>query len=295
MKRLVFAFMQAYSGDERESLILAKSFRRFAGKLADSSLWIMVPNKATDMSETTRQVLDDLGVKFHEFSVPKDALVFPFGGKVYAAAAAETMAENEAETLIWMDSDTIFTGEPSEFILNKNIKLGYRPVMLENISSLYSQPISGFWEFIYKQCGTPGNSQFPMQTSIDSKTIRPHFNAGILAVQPKGHLLRSWRKNFERLYQNGKLTAYYQKHVLYRIFVHQAILAATILTMVNKNEMHDLGSRINVPLFLEAEPMIVLKAVTVRYDEFATFMKPGWFEKLHLSPAVKMWLQAQTG
>lgn len=34
MTRLIFAFMQAYGGDERESLMLARSLRMFGGELA---------------------------------------------------------------------------------------------------------------------------------------------------------------------------------------------------------------------------------------------------------------------
>ena len=91
-------------------------------------------------------MLEGLGVQVHRFEVPEDALKFPFGGKVYAAAAAESLASNQADILVWMDSDTIFTGEPAEFLLGENVSLGYRPVMLKNISSLFDEPVNAFLE-----------------------------------------------------------------------------------------------------------------------------------------------------
>ena len=89
MTNLVFAFMQAYGGDERESLLLVRSLRKFGGELANQPLWLMVPRKLEHISESTRQALRGLDVQVHRFEVPEDALKFPFGGKVYAAAAAE--------------------------------------------------------------------------------------------------------------------------------------------------------------------------------------------------------------
>lgn len=88
MSNLIFAFMQAYGGDERESLLLARSLREFGGELANQRLWLMMPQGLEQVSESTRQMLEGLGVQVHRFEVPEDALKFPFGGKVYAAAAA---------------------------------------------------------------------------------------------------------------------------------------------------------------------------------------------------------------
>ena len=112
-------------------------------------------------------------------------------------------------------------------------------------------------------------------------------------MRPKKGLLQAWRDNFEKLYQQSELTPYYQEHILYRIFVHQSILSATILTMLKDDEMQDLGSRINFPMFLEAEPDLAREAVTLRYDEFKFFENPGWEEKVMLKEPLKKWLKAQ--
>ena len=119
MTNLIFAFMQAYGGDERESLLLSHSLRRFGGKLANHPLWLMMPEKLEQVSEATLRELEELGVQVHRFEVPKEALHFPFGGKVYAAAAAEELASEKSDVLVWMDSDTVFAGEPSDFILGE--------------------------------------------------------------------------------------------------------------------------------------------------------------------------------
>ncbi len=294
MTKIIFAFMQAYGGDERESLLLARSLRTFGGKLANDPLWLMVPKSLEYVSKATRQALKGLGVQLNRFEVPEEALRFPFGGKVYAAAAAESLASDKADVLVWMDSDTVFTGEPVELVLKENVSLGYRPVMLKNISSLYDEPLNAFWDFIYRGCGTFVKNSFPMVTTVDAVRIRPQFNAGILSVRPKVGLLQAWRNNFERLYQQSNLVPFYQENILHRIFVHQSILAATLLSRLEDDEMQDLGVRINYPVFLEGATELVCDAVTIRYDEFKFFEQPGWEKKVLLKDDVKNWLLAQT-
>ena len=293
MSNLIFAFMQAYGGDERESLLLARSLRTFGGEMATYPLWLMMPQNLEQVSESTRQALDGMGVQVHRFEVPEEALNFPFGGKVYAAAAAESLASSQAHILVWMDSDTIFAKEPVEFLLDENFNLGYRPVMLKNISLLYDDPVDSFWNFIYEGCDTPVEKIPPMLTTVDAVRIRPQYNAGIICLRPQKKLLRTWRDNFEKLYQGAELAPYYQKHVLYRIFVHQSILSATLLAMLEPNEMQDLGARINLPIFLDAESELFREAVTLRYDEFKFFEGPDWEKKVALSGPLKKWLQVQ--
>ena len=224
MTKLIFAFMQAYGGDERESLLLARSLRTFGGELANHPLWMMMPQNLEQVSETTFQALSKLDVQLHRFEVPEEALKFPFGGKVYAAAVAESLASNEADILVWMDSDTIFVDEPAGLVPGDTVELGYRPVMLKNISSLYDE---------------------------------------------------------------------HQENILYRIFIHQAILAGTILASLKKDKMHDLGTRFNYPVFLEGTLEPANDVVTLRYDGFDFFQQPCWEDKAPSKGTVKEWLCAQ--
>lgn len=150
------------------------------------------------------------------------------GGRCMQRRLLKSLASNQADILVWMDSDTIFMGEPTEFLLGENVSLGYRPVMLKNISSLFDDPPNDFWDFIYNRCGTPVEKIPPMITTVDAVRIRPQYNAGIMCLRPKKKFLGTWRDNFERLYQQPELSPYYDEHVLYRIFVHQSILAATL-------------------------------------------------------------------
>ena len=134
-----------------------------------------------------------------------------------------------------------------------------------------------------------------MRTTVDEVRIRPQYNAGLLSVRPKLGLLQAWRENFERTYQQPEFLPFYQEHVLYRIFVHQAILSAILLAKLKKEEMQDLGPCYNQPIFLNIDAALIREAVTLRYDQFKFFEEPDWDEKIDSSAAVKDWLRAQTG
>ena len=127
---------------------------------------------------------------------------FPFAVKVFAAAAAESLARGQADYLAWMDSDSIVVSEPKALLLSDGKDLGYRPVDHTLIGSPYDAPIDRFWESIYRHCGVPESRgfPFPMVTSVDERRIRPYFNAGLLVVRPERGLLQSWRERFHRLY-----------------------------------------------------------------------------------------------
>lgn len=293
MGALIFAFMQAYGGDERESLLLARSLRAFGGELADRPLWLMMPEEVEQLSASAHRVLADLGVDVCRFVLPEDSLAFPFGGKVHAAAAAEERASGAADVLVWMDSDTVFAGTPGDVRIESGVALGYRPVMLKNISSPCDEPPDAFWRFVYEGCGTPAGRAFPMTTTVDGARIRAQFNAGILCVRPGIGLLRAWRDRFEQLFREPPLAPFYEAHELYRIFVHQAILSATLLARLGEAERRDLGPRVNFPMFLGAPPEGARHAVTLRYDAFEEFEDAGWRAKVVLARPFEEWLRAQ--
>lgn len=283
--------MQTHGGDERESLLLARSIRRFGGIYADAPIWILIPRGRSPFSEKTQAAFQQLEVNLVPFEVPDPVLNFPFGGKVFAAGMAESRVEGGGGLLAWMDSDTFVLREPREFLIPDNISLGYRPVMLKNISSLYDEAVNEFWRIIFETCGTPETNIFPMETTSDKVIIRPQFNAGLLVVRPGRGLLRAWAENFAASYEHPTLDKYYGEHILYKIFVHQSVLSATLLAMLKREEMQDLGPDVNLPVFLEAERE---EAVTsLRYDDFKFFSEPDWESKISLDEERMAWLREQ--
>jgi hypothetical protein len=289
--------MPAYGEDERESLILARSIRKFAGVYSSNPIWVMLPNG--QLGQEIEYALQNQDARLLSFEIDSDILEFPFAGKVLAAAAAEELAVGLTATLVWMDSDTIMLNEPDELRLIKGKCLAYRPVMLKLLGSQYDLPIDAFWELVYRYCSTPVNRMFPMRTVVDEVEIRPYFNAGLLSVNPDKGLLRAWKTNFLRLYSLSEFKKFYQEHVLYRIFIHQAILAGTALSWLDPSEFYELSSDYNFAIHLierlpvASRPGRLNDLVTCRYDAYECLENPAWRNHIRVDDPLLGWLDSQ--
>src|SRR4030042_796911 len=86
---VIFGAMVIPGQNEVESLIWASSIRKFGGKFSSNPIWIFIPNKIENLSETKREKLLELGVEFFPFTIDESASRFPLAAKPFAAAEAE--------------------------------------------------------------------------------------------------------------------------------------------------------------------------------------------------------------
>jgi hypothetical protein len=292
---VVFAFMVNKGHQEIEAVILAQSIRDFGGTMSQNRVWAMVPLSVQDVSAGTRRQLENMGVSVMAFQIDEQPLRFPLAAKVYAAAEAESLAGSEASVLAWLDSDNIVIREPKAFVLPPGKVLGYRPVMLKNISSMYDRPVDGFWKLVYDGCGTTPDRIFPMTATVDRAKIRAHFNAGLLLVRPERGLLRAWRANFEKLYRQEAFRPYYDQNPLYAAFFHQAALAGTVLSLLIKSDLVEIPEEYNYPLMLRERIDFGKRSgleghlVTLRYDEYRP--NPEWLDSVDLGKRYVPWLE----
>ena len=271
---MIFATMPAFGGDGKEVMMLAHSIRRWAGCFARADIVVMDPEQAP-LRPDARQTLVDLGATVIPFKVPEAALKFPFAQKVFAAAEAEKKAE--AELLIWMDADTLVLEEPAAFDLPAGKTIGCCPVQLKNISALANEAPNAFWQAVYAGCGTPAGQIFNITTTVDHTQLQAHFNAGLLVVRPEAGLLQAWAENFARLYAAPAFHPFYTENKLYQIFVHQAVLAATLMARLPEEAFCLFPERYNVAVFLRSHfAGMPTDPITLRYDEMVFFEDPKW-------------------
>jgi hypothetical protein len=271
---MIFTCMPAFGGDECEALLLVNSLRQWGGRFCRATCLILEPEQSP-LSAAARHVLTGLAANIILFRLPDAALDFPYAPKVFAAAEAEAYAGNEP--LVWMDSDTLVLGQPDEFVLPPGKSIGCCPVQLKNISSPMNDPPDAFWQAIYTACDVSPERIFPVTSTVDRLEIRAQFNAGLLVVQPKAGLLHVWRDNFEMLFCADEFKPFYAENRLYQIFIHQAILSATLLACRSIDRFQLFSPRYNVPIFLRRGlPDLIPGPTTCRYDELSFFQNPTW-------------------
>lgn len=279
----------AYAEDEaglHHVLVLVESLRNFGGRFANAPVWVYLPEEMLDADTSLLAGLRVLNADVRSSSAPQDASGFPFAGKTFAAAAAESDAAGRAAILVWMDEDTVILDEPAAFALAGNVVLGYRPVMHQLIGSLYDSPPDAFWSRLYKKLSVPQSALFRMSTVADHKVIRPYFNAGLLVVRPERGVLRQWVSDFKTLYQDSVFVKMCNQDRLKRIFLHQTALTGAILNVAKRKEIIELPDRYNFPLFFAdmygglSEFDDITGVVTLRYDIYFNNPAPDWRKRL---------------
>jgi hypothetical protein len=283
---IVFATFAEDAGSLRNVLTMARSIRAFGGAHKGAPIWVYVPDGLRGQEAGTVGQLTELGVEVRPSEAPGDALWFYFARKVFASAEAETSAGGKAAILAWLDEDTIVLQEPSEFVLPEGRNLGYRPVMHKNVGLLFEEPLDEFWRRALELLSVPETSLFSMVTPADGDTIKPYFNAGCLAVRPERGLMKKWAQCFRTLYADSLLTEMCKADVKKRIFIHQVALAGAILTHLERDEMLELSSRVNYPIFFEqmfgARQVFddITNVVTFRHESYFRKPAPDWDQKL---------------
>ena len=297
MDVIIFACMTSPGERAKEALLLARSIRTYAGCLASKPIWVLIPETEDKLAPQFEADFDSINVRLIPFALSEEARAFPFAAKTFAAASAEALAEDKTAILVWMDRDSVVLQEPLALRLPQGKVLGYRPVDHTLIGSPYDSPVDEFWDLVYKLCDVPAEKLFPMIASVDQKRIRPYFNAGMLVVRPERKLLRSWGENFARYYLAASFEPFYNQDILYRIFIHQAILAGTILSRSDQGELHQLPHLINYPLHMHSSypadrrPARMNDLVTCRCDTF--FYDPSLEADVAIDEPLKSWLNDQ--
>lgn len=278
------------------TLLLLASLRKFSGRMSAAPVWVLYPDSVGVFPETKAASLRDLGARLVPFKPAEGLLSFPLGGKVQAAAAAEELAQGQAELLVWLDEDTLVLNEPDEFLLPSQRVLGFRPVHHKLLGTSWGEELDDFWRLVYQHTGAAPERDFRMITHCGEQ-IRPYFNAGSFVVRPEIGLLKRWWDVFQSTYQAPVFQAYYEKDPLYAVFIHQAIWTGVILGSLERGELQRLSNWINYPLHLHQDIPEDLRAVriddllTARYEDILA--QPGWGEELPFSPELAGWIRSR--
>jgi hypothetical protein len=299
MKNLIFACMMGSGEAENEALRLARSIRTFGGEFCFNPIWMLSPRNEDDLSEATRQELFSIGARLVTFDMDSDGSSFPFTAYVTAAGIAEGLAQGEASFLAMMAADTLVLQAPSTFLLQAGKSLGGCPVHLKLLGSGFNDPIDELWGLIYRDCQVDVNNIYAMQTIVDEQMVRAYFNAGLLVVRPERGLLRAWQSSFERLYCLPQYEAFYQRNESYKIFMHQMVLAGSILSHLKQAEFQLFPFEMNYPLHLhtrvaaDRRPSSLNQLVTCRYEDYGEFFgNPDVDDLIQIDKPLKNWLQA---
>ena len=286
-KKICFGFLAPPVQKIYQVFLLIKSLRRLDDPYSENPFIMIIPDQWKKKYSVYIPQIEKLNVRILYLKIHDGLLNFPFGAKVMAAELAESHCEKEFQLIAWMDSPSPFVHDVKQIILEPQKFIGYRPVDKTIIASRFDGPIDEFWSMIYQKCHVGQAALYKMVSTVDQDPIRPYVNAGFLVLRPDLRLMRMWSENFSRIYYSAEAEQCYRKDYRYKIFIHQAVLAATIITIASQTMIKEFPSPVNYALHLHNDYPIDLKAkklediIFLRYEDI--FEKPGWEQFIPMS------------
>lgn len=234
MEKIVFCTLAISQESLREAQTLLASLRTFGGELAQAPFWLLVPQSDPDLRAVA---LDDPQTRVVPFDwAPGDA-DFAYTRKMAAGAAAEALLDGTAALMAWMAPESLILNEPRPFLLDAGKAAGGRPVDLYSIGPRWDEPLDPFWAAIFGAPELPQERFLQVTSVVDQVPLRLHLNAGQFVVRPERGVLRQAWRDFLRLYQQPLIQTYCQKSDTYLYLMNQAVLAGTLVRMLEPTEI----------------------------------------------------------
>ena len=180
---------------EEQTLLLCRSIRRYAGRFSASAIYTFQPRCGTEVTPRTLALFDQLGVFHNTETLNTDFEDYGYGNKIFACARAEeTLSE---DVLVFLDSDTIMTGEPVDLDLPDEVYAAAKPAHSFFLNSTGPEdPNDAYWQKVYEASGIEAR---PFVETELGRRVRAYFSSGLVAVRREAGLFRQWKKDFLRL------------------------------------------------------------------------------------------------
>ena len=142
-----------------------------------------------------RRRLGTVGLQHRREILNRDFIDYAVGNKIFVYAWAEETLDRDV--LVFLDSDTIFTGEPEALDLADGFDAAIRPAhSTAHNSSGPGHPMDPYWKRVYNLLGVV--NEHYVTTELGT-TTRAYFSAGLIAVRRQAGLFRKWKADFLRL------------------------------------------------------------------------------------------------
>ena len=266
---------------EDQALLLVRSIRRYGGCFRDAAVYAVQPRDGPPLADRTLGILRDLGAVHVAERLNTRFAHYPIANKIFAAAWAETALD--AETIVFLDSDTFFAREPTALARLTGYDVAVRPVARWGrwASTGPGHPYDRYWLDLYRICGvaTP-----PLvRTAVEGVPVRAYFNSGLVAVQRVSGLFRQWEADFRRLVEHDHLPGDRDWQ-----FMDQLALAATLSRVFDRIAILD--PTYNYPL--PARARLPPELASLELDELVHVHYHGLFRDAdalrRLSPPIRL-------
>jgi len=243
---VLFVTLASTTKDMAAAKLLIESIRSFGGGFESCPIWLFDfrPSSAVDGFPP------ELGVRLIPAMVPATVKGYEFAEKVFACAEAERLAESRVRSLVWLSPDNLMVGPPVLYNLGEDCSAALRPVHVKNIGLPVDEPADGYWARIIEATGA-SDSDYTVESFVDGRRIGAYFNSHSYCVNPSVGLFRRWYECFENLVLDNGFQSSFCSDELHRIFLHQAVLSALTIAVIDSDRIRILPPTYSYPYNLQ--------------------------------------------
>lgn len=289
--QIVFLMLVSTANQRSCARLLIDSIRTFGAAMSHYPIWLF----EADPQKAPCKDLERADVRVLPLTVPDSVKHYWFAGKVYACARAEELAAAEVQSLIWFSPDCLIIKPPLLFDLGPSLDAALRPVHIRNIGLPAAEPVDDFWKKIYETVGVE-DIEATVESFVDQERIRAYFNSHAFAVNPSKGLLRRWFECFESLVCDQQFQSGPCRDRRYQIFLHQAVLSALIVTLLDPQRVRALPPQYNYPYNLhrsvppDRRALALNDLVCIAYEDCP--LDPSVMDDITIKDPLRSWLSA---
>ena len=294
--RLVFASYAVGVSQAQKAVVLLRSIRSFGGAYRGSPVYVAADASASAVLGREH----DAALKVLPLDVPANARRVPLAAKAYAAAQIERGVVQSADTMLWIDPETVVLGRPEGLVLAAREAVALQPVFLSNRVGLPAgQAPDPYWARIYREAGIAATAVPTVETGVDGVRIRFYINCGVIALRPSRGLAVEWARVLSALLDDTAYRAVALADPLRALFLHQAALSGVLAARTRPSERRWFPIRTAYPIGLHDRVPAARRAarleevVCLIYDQ-AWDQDPRWLSKVPVDGQLRAWLRAES-
>jgi hypothetical protein len=185
---------------ERQALWLCASIRRFGGRHRDAPITAISPRASRRPSRRSLAALKRLGVTMVDMDISSPCPDYGTSFRVLACSEYEERAR--AESLVVLDSDTLFLGEPQLDL--DGCDAAVRPVDLKGMCTTGADDERDpYWRELCRLNGVDYSVLPFVVTTVDKRTVRASYNGGFVVTRAEARVFRRTAEYWLRAAESG--------------------------------------------------------------------------------------------
>lgn len=221
-EKLTFVCCIEHGRLEQQTLLMLRTLRAHAGRLAAAPVLVVVGRRGARLSDQTKAELEELGATLVLDYGRNPAAWFNYSNKLAAVAIAEQQAVTPL--VAWLDSDVLVAAEPTGLLLADDEDFAGRCEYLPPAAHEGASLQVPYWRSVCDLLGTTFEDLPVIAYDHPAIRMRLFFNSGVFVWRRGSTFVRSYRDAFARL-----LASRIAQHDGNFVFADQVVIAPVVI------------------------------------------------------------------